>query len=223
MSEHIKKAAEFIRQWLKDNPTMKDMSPMYESFDRKFPDLNKPEWRNFITDVLIGMGVEFLLNNVKTIPSRMFAYRSDITNVTIPNTVTGIGFGAFRGCYNLTDVHIPTSVVRIGGTAFMDCTSLKSIIIPEGVGRISQSCFKGCTHLENIEFPSTLNTLGYDLLEDCGHLKDISFGGTTSQCRDLGLDELINSHMRTQSRRQTYNSMVPIEYIQCVNGKVYLK
>lgn len=216
MSDTNKIAAEFIRQWWKDNPTATDISPMYELFSRKFPDLNKPGSRNFISDVLIGMGVEFLLNNVKTIPARMFAYRSSITNINIPDTVTGIGFGAFRGCSNLTDVHIPTSVTWIGGTAFMGCTSLESLTIPEGVERISQNCFSGCTHLESIKFPSTLTVLGYDLLEDCGNLKDLSYNGTTSQCRHLGLEELINSRVRTNNPTDT------IKYIQCTNGKVYL-
>ena len=52
---------------------------------------------------------------------------SSLTAVTIPNSVTSIGNGAFRGCSGLTAVTIPGSVTSIGNEAFSGCTSIMSV------------------------------------------------------------------------------------------------
>lgn len=51
----------------------------------------------------------------------------NLTNVTIPNSVTFIGRSAFQGCTSLTSVNIPDSVTSIGNSAFYGCSSLTSI------------------------------------------------------------------------------------------------
>ena len=48
-------------------------------------------------------------------------------NTTIPNSVTSIGQGAFKGCSGLTAVSIPNSVTSIGQGAFYNCSGLTSI------------------------------------------------------------------------------------------------
>jgi hypothetical protein len=62
-----------------------------------------------------------------------------LTSVTIPNSVTSIGYQAFYDCTNLTSVTIPDSVTIIGalpdtvtsilGLAFGGCTSLTAISV----------------------------------------------------------------------------------------------
>ena len=42
-----------------------------------------------------------------------------ISSITIPNSVTNIGNGAFGGCTSLTNVTIPNSVTSIGDDAFV--------------------------------------------------------------------------------------------------------
>ena len=48
-------------------------------------------------------------------------------NTIIPNNVTSIENGAFKGCSSLTSVIIPNSVTSIGEDAFSGCSALKSI------------------------------------------------------------------------------------------------
>ena len=52
---------------------------------------------------------------------------SNITSITIPNSVTIIGNYAFMMCYKLTSITIPDSVTMIGSAVFRDCRALQSI------------------------------------------------------------------------------------------------
>lgn len=46
--------------------------------------------------------------------------RDSITEISIPNSVTGICMDAFAGCSNLANITIPNSVIQVGQNAFRD-------------------------------------------------------------------------------------------------------
>lgn len=48
-------------------------------------------------------------------------------NTVIPNSVTSIGDGAFRGCSGLQSVIIPNSITSIGHNVFKECNSLLTV------------------------------------------------------------------------------------------------
>ena len=81
---------------------------------------------------------------VASIGSSAFAWCSDLTSVTIPNSVTSIGERAFKVCSGLTSVTIPNSVTSIGNSAFSDCSSLTSVTIPNAVKSIEEYTFANC-------------------------------------------------------------------------------
>src|SRR5262249_12188647 len=49
--------------------------------------------------------------------------------VTIPNSVTSIGDGAFNFCNRLTNVVIPESVTNLGISPFGSCAGLRGITV----------------------------------------------------------------------------------------------
>lgn len=63
---------------------------------------------------------------VKVIDFDAFCWCDGLTSVTIPNSVTSIGEGAFRNCSSLASVNIPKTVTDIGSYAFYGCSALES-------------------------------------------------------------------------------------------------
>ena len=95
---------------------------------------------------------------VVSIGNEAFYNCTDLTSVTIPNSVTSIGNNAFRGCSSLTSVAIPNSVTSMGSEAFSGCGSLTSITIPSSVTNIGECAFYGCSSLpviDNIRYADT--------------------------------------------------------------------
>ena len=74
-----------------------------------------------------GLSEYTIPDSVTTIGYGAFAYCSSLTSVTVPDSVTTIGAWAFRGCSSLTSVTIPDSVTAIGIYAFYNCSSLTSV------------------------------------------------------------------------------------------------
>ncbi len=65
---------------------------------------------------------------VKKIASSAFL-KSNLTSISIPNSVTEIGESAFGSCTKLTSITIPISVTVIYDHAFQECTSLEEVTV----------------------------------------------------------------------------------------------
>ena len=83
-----------------------------------------------------------------------YAHNLYITEIDIPDTVTGIKPHAFRG-WNGTSITIPNSVISIGDYAFCNCNGLTNITIPDSVTSIGNYAFYGCSSLTSITFLGT--------------------------------------------------------------------
>jgi len=77
--------------------------------------------------LIAGCKTTTIPNSVASIGYNSMCGFSDITFITIPNSVTEICFGAFQSC-GLTSITIPNSVTNIGEYAFAYCSGLTSII-----------------------------------------------------------------------------------------------
>ena len=109
-----------------------------------YPSSNAAPWSGYasqITRVEIGNGVvtgygafqgcshltSIRFGNSETIGSYAFGYCSGLTSVTIPGSVTNIGYGAFWNCSALTSITIDNGVESIGNYAFGACSTLRHI------------------------------------------------------------------------------------------------
>lgn len=92
-----------------------------------------------------------------TLPDRAFAYRANLTSITLPNTLRTIGQEAFFGCTGLTEIVIPDGVTVIGSVAFDHCTKLSSVTIPDSVTEIGSCAFAYCTGLQSTIYRGTVS------------------------------------------------------------------
>ena len=112
-------------------------------------------------------------DNLERIPAYVF-YASGFTgSLTIPNSVTSIGEGAFRGCHGFTgSLIIPNSVTSIGSVAFMDCSGFTgSLTIPNSVISIGSGAFYGCSGLTgSLTIPNSVTLINDQTFENCSGL-----------------------------------------------------
>jgi hypothetical protein len=104
----------------------------------------------------------------------IFYYCKGLTSVTIGNSVTSIGSGAFRVCSGLTSVTIPNSVTSIGSGAFGSCKGLTSVTIGNSVTSIGNDAFSGCNNLTSIEIPNSVTSIGTGAFGSCNLSEVIS-------------------------------------------------
>jgi hypothetical protein len=135
---------------------------------------------------------------VTTIGDFAFWDLTNVTSVTIPNSVISLSSGAFAGCAlssvtigcgvtnigdsvfdssGLTSVTIPNSVISIEDYAFNNCTSLTNVTISNGLTRIIGYAFAGCYGLVGVTIPSSVSFLGDGAFSGCYELVGIFFLG----------------------------------------------
>ena len=100
---------------------------------------------------------------------------SVLTSVTIPSSVTVIGWNAFEGCSGLTSLIIPSSVTSIGRSAFSGCSGLTSLIIPSSVTSIGSYVFENCSGLTSITIPSSVTEIGGAAFKGCSSLTNLYY------------------------------------------------
>ena len=98
---------------------------------------------------------------------------SEITELTIPNSVTNINNYAFIRCSGLTSVAIPNSVTTIGKMAFSECSCLTSVAIGNSVTTIGERAFMWCRGLTGLTIPNSVTSIGERAFYGCSSLTDI--------------------------------------------------
>ena len=88
------------------------------------------------------------LVRITAIADSTFKGNTNITRVTLPDSVQSIGASAFEGCTNLKGVNIPSKLTSLGARAFYGCSELRAgggvMFIPGAVGTVKAGTFYGC-------------------------------------------------------------------------------
>lgn len=109
---------------------------------------------------------------ITTIGYNAFWKCTNITSLTLPNTLNSIIQGAFAGCTGISgEVVFPDAVTHLGADAFRTCTSLNSVVFNDSLKTIGSSAFQGCTSLEHISsFPESLTKIYHKAFYGCNPL-----------------------------------------------------
>lgn len=128
-----------------------------------------------------------------SIESYVFSGCSNLTSLTIGNSIKSINTFAFSGCNNvkeliyadgtknvlrlgftsLTSVTIPNSVTSIGNQAFYDCSGLTSVTIPNSVTSIGDYAFSGCSGLTSVVIPNSVTSIGDYAFRGCKNITSL--------------------------------------------------
>lgn len=133
---------------------------------------------NNITQITIPDSVTRIGNNA-------FSDCQNLENVVIPDSVISIGDYAFLRCNSLSSVTIPNSEVSIGNGAFEDCTGLLKIILPNSKVSIGDSAFSDCTSLQSVNIPDNIVSIGEDAFWACSNLKEISVDDNNANYKSI--------------------------------------
>ena len=143
----------------------------------------------------------------------LLGYVGTETELTLPNNYNGQNYQiykyAFWCCSDLTSITIPDSVTSIGDWAFLGCTGLTSIVVKEGnskyiakdnclidtststlvlgcktsvipndgsVTSIGDGAFYNCRRLTSVTIPDSVTSIGSSAFSDCSRLTSVTIG-----------------------------------------------
>ena len=123
--------------------------------------------------LIVGCKNSVIPNSVTSIGDGAFRGCSGLTELILPNSVTSIGEYAFYYCSELTELTLPNSVTSIGWYAFQGCTGLTELTLPNSVTSIGGCAFEGCNGLTELTLPSSVTRIGKNAFSDCSGLEKI--------------------------------------------------
>lgn len=107
-----------------------------------------------------------------------FKQCSNLTSVSLPNTLTYIGQQCFAECSKLTSIKLPNTMTSLDGAIFQQ-SGLTSIILPDSLTTIWQYTFKK-TPLSEIILPEKLTYLYIGAFYGCEYLSKVYSLNTTA-------------------------------------------
>lgn len=148
--------------------------------------------------------------DVTEIGENAFGELSDLTEISIPESITKIGKSAFWGtgltsislpkgltkietglfsqCENLKTVSIPDTVTEIEEAAFYD-TAITSISIPNSVKTIKNGAFAACKDLESITIPESVTEIEKFTFNECSKLTSVSLSNSLTKIGEKAFNE----------------------------------
>mgnify|MGYP004617225243 FL=1 len=126
----------------------------------------------------------------------------NLTEVTIPDSVTSIGESAFTNS-GLTEINIPNSVESIGADAFK-YSDLTEITIPNSVKSIGASAFSGCDGLTEINIPESVKLINSNAFSYCSNLSKVTIRNPKCSLSKSGIPKSATIYGYEDSTAQIY-------------------
>lgn len=120
-------------------------------------------------------------NSVINILANAFTYCTQLTHITLPEGLIGLGNGIFSNCTKLENVSLPNSITYIPNGMFYQCGKLKNVILPNNITSIGNQAFMYCYALTDMIIPNSVSSIGTTAFAQDSALTTIRIGnGITS-------------------------------------------
>ncbi|MBR3149504.1 MAG: leucine-rich repeat protein [Eubacterium sp.] len=136
-------------------------------------------WRSVkssIKEVIIEEGVQAVGNY-------WFYGCTNVTKVTLPDSMYKMGARCFQNCNHLTSIEMPEGCTEYYNYNFYGCSALKWAVLPSDNTNNSHSIpdntFSGCSSLENVWVGSGHTGISSDAFKNCSSLTSIIWCGDT--------------------------------------------
>ena len=147
-----------------------------------------------------------------------FEDNTTIKNVTVPTTVTSLGWKTFWNCTRLLHVYGLNNCTTIGAFSFSNCKSLKSVDLLECI-TLESSAFSGCGKLTDIGSLAKCQSIQMSALGGCENLTSvgnleslISLGeGAFGSCKELSAT--INLDVFTSIPRSAFENCSKLNFV----------
>ena len=148
-----------------------------------------PSYANLSGDLTIPSTVTYGGNTYTVVGIYNYAFDGcNLTSITIPNTITSIGPGAFRYT-NLKSVNIKdlaawcnidcgadnSNPLSIAHHLYINGKEITNLNIPDSITVIKNCVFYGCYSLTSITIPNTVTNIGSYAFSGCTNLININF------------------------------------------------
>ena len=124
---------------------------------------------------MTGFGSMNYYEDAVSIP--WYDYRASIRTINLPEKMTGIAPYAFFET-QISSITIPDSVCYINRDAFEYCKQLTSVTLPDGLLYIHEYAFAYCTKLLSLTIPSSVKDIYWSAFDE---VPNVIYSGVTNQ------------------------------------------
>jgi len=162
---------------------------------------DKEKWQHLLQDCILvidGKPLRDLIlpDGVKNVPERAFEGIGGIKSLTIPESVTEIGRGAFACCKDLEEVDFRGELVRWDASVFGGCVALRKVKLPKRLEEIPTDGFSN-TALTEIEIPDGVRGIGNFAFQMCENLSKITIQNSIARIRKYAFEsKVLNVYYR---------------------------
>ena len=140
-------------------------------------------------DIVIPESISYDENNYSVVRATNGAFQNtDITGITLPNSITSLGNSCFKLCNKLTSVKLPDNITSLGDETFMTCSKLSSINIPNTLTSLGEFCLAFC-NITKLTLPNSITKLGIGCFHSCENLETVTLPQNITNLPDFAFND----------------------------------
>ena len=121
---------------------------------------------------------------------KLLAFPGGKEEYVIPGNITYIESYAFAGTTELSNITIPETLSEMGKNVFQDAIGLESVIF--NYSYLPENTFLNCVQLNDLQLGNNVLGIDFGALSGCTNLKELIIPENFQSCSDLGSVEIIH-------------------------------